>query len=145
MHPADATPADLCPEHIDCEDLDGELQGPITSTESAKTVLLLDGDERHRQSLVRSLQEGGYRVIADNSLFEESPQILDAALREADLVLFDMTVMNHHARDKLAQVEAFRRRNGLKPDIAVRSPNYGPEVQHFLEYILMAREVLYEG
>jgi response regulator RpfG family c-di-GMP phosphodiesterase len=148
MRPADTTRADLRPEPAHYATLNGVLQGPVSSEQAPnhiapKTILLYDGDERHRDSVALHLRKNGFRVVACDSLRDEPAQVLEAALHETDLVLFDLTFLNHHAWNKLMQIDSFRRRHEGKPDLACKSIDRGPEFRHFIEHILGADGTLY--
>lgn len=93
-----------------------------TQTKLRATILLYDGDARHRESVKLSLEGRGHRVAAYDSRLVEKFFDLRQKVNNADLVIFDLTILDHDIIwSKLSMICGLRGPNGLPPRVGCSS------------------------
>ena len=94
----------------------------VSLPKASATILLYDGNAEHRESVKLSLEGRGHRVAAYDSRLVESFSELRQKVNSADLVIFDLTVLDHDiVWSKLSLICGLRGPNGLPPRVGCSS------------------------
>ncbi len=110
---------------------------------SRPTILLLDADEDHRNSLTISLRKQRYEVLAYEPGYLKRYEYLSSLLETVSLVIFDVTVVSSEIWDALIRVCRHRSRHGVPiPVLCPTRVDRGAEFEECLARL--EAQLLYE-
>ncbi|MDP9052103.1 MAG: hypothetical protein M3O31_15490 [Acidobacteriota bacterium] len=108
------------------------------------TILLLDADEDHRNSLEASLRNVRYEVLAYEPSYLKQYEDLSLLLETVGLIIFDVTVASREIWQQLIRVCRYRAPHGMPvPVICPTRVDRGPGFEQYLERL--EAQLIYEN